>query len=84
MLAIELNEKEREQFTSEFYSAWGREWDDEDDTSSPTPWGCPWYFGAVVELRGDTVKEMALHWFAETKTEIRGLLDEEKSIREEE
>ena len=61
-LAINLTDTERDEFSSEFYSMWSFEIDYHDDKESGTPWGCPWYFGAVVELHGDDVKEMAENW----------------------
>ncbi len=54
VFAKDLSEKEQEAFAREFYLR------DEapDDLDTPTPWGCPWYFGFHVELRGNTIEEM--------------------------
>lgn len=73
--ADELKDEQRELFSSEFYSCW--DFPQDHDSESPCPWGCPWTFGSPVELRGDTIEEMAKNWWKESREEISGYLAEE-------
>jgi len=54
--AKDLTDEQKEQFTAEFYDY--MRYDTPDDQQSPLPWGCPWMFGFVVSLRGDSIEDM--------------------------
>jgi len=66
-LAIDLTEKERENFYDYFYDNWNF---DMDDTLTPNPFGCPWVWYRE-ELEGDTVQEMANNFFNLQEDEIK-------------
>lgn len=81
-LAEELSEEERQEFLDYFYLL-----ADEiglDDTDSPCPWGCPWYFRGDVELTGETIKEMSKNYYTLLKDEIIKVLEIQKKLSEEE
>ena len=69
----DLTENEKEIFTKIFYDI---EDLGIDDLETPLPWGCPWYFGSIIYLKGDCIKEMAENYFQEYKEQIESLLKE--------
>ena len=55
-IATKLTDSERELFQTIFYeSETGIMLNDHE---TPCPYGCPWYFGYDVSLRGDDLDEM--------------------------
>lgn len=67
MLAKQLTEDEQDEFIEAFYEACDF---DLDDLDCPNPWGCPWFWAPNQELKGDSIKEMAINFYQEYKQEI--------------
>lgn len=78
----------QEAFSEAFYD----KWDDADfgphDAGSAAPWGCPWLFGSQRYSTIDAVAGLdpatAAHaFFAEVRDELAGLIEDERSYRDE-
>lgn len=65
MLARQLTDEQKEDFVNIFYCLTPI-----DDLDNPNPWGCPWYFGWDVELKGNSVREMAENFYKSISDEI--------------
>ena len=74
MLATEMHEYQKEEFTQSFYEFWPY---GDADVNSPAPWGMPWQFGYDVELSGKTIDEMAQNFFNDFESEIREQIESE-------
>jgi len=72
----DLNESQREEFSTYFYETL---WSFSDDTMTSCPWGCPWLHGTQRDLKGDTIEAMADNYFLEIEDEVRSLLEEEEA-----
>lgn len=78
-LAIDLTEQEQEIFSKAFYQIADKR---VEDTDTPCPWGCPWYYNESAILEGKTVEDMAENFWNEFRNEIRRILDEEACYSE--
>ena len=56
MKAKDLTPEQRDEFSTLFYQYPDAPKDNLSD--NPCPWGCPWYFGGDVGLKGNTISEM--------------------------
>ena len=82
-LAIELTEDEREEFVEYFYDAWDLPYDTDEYSDISCPWGCPWYRGNSIELKGNTIKEMAENYWVSVREDIKDACHEDEINRRE-
>lgn len=66
-LAIDLTEKEQQEFCERFYQC--SDVDEDDDSASPCPWGCPWIWSDTKELVGKDLDQMAENYWLEIRDE---------------
>lgn len=60
--AINLTDKEREQFVEAFYEVCHV-----DDRDSPLPWGCPWLYDEYYTFKGGFIENMARNYYEDQK-----------------
>lgn len=75
VFAKDLSEAEQKAFAHEFYL---RDDAPDDLQDNPEPWGCPWYSGSPVELRGDTIEEMVDNYIRDYVDEFVGVEDDDR------
>ena len=66
-IARALNDAERAEFSEKFYDHPDVTFDDMD---TPTPYGCPWYWGSDIYLKGDDIDEMVDNFVCEWIDEL--------------
>lgn len=65
--AVDLIDSHKMEFTELFYDMIESPNDAVD--GNPSPWGCPWYFGYTVILKGETMEEIVQNYFDENCNE---------------
>lgn len=82
----EKKEAIEELFIDTFYGCWGAEGLGDDDLGdgNPNPWGCPWYWDGDFKLDFKNPQKQAKEFFEKHLSEIRRLVEETRSLAEEE
>lgn len=66
--ATDLTDEEKDIFFEYFYEIC-----ELTDQDSPTPWGCPWYHGSTIYLKGNSIKRMAFNFYKDNESHINEL-----------
>lgn len=68
-----LTDAQKEQFSTKFYEMWNSFAETsayETDESSPTPYGCPWYYTETLEIDTNDIESSAEKYFFSVQEDI--------------